>query len=249
LRRGADYVKVMSTGARSVELEDPEPAQMTSEEITVAVEEAHRLGFRVAAHAEGLAGTELAINAGVDTIEHGMYLSRRPDLLEAMAENGQTLVPTLSCFYAVAGIPDRIGVGDPDEAAPSWTPPLVELARYNLEQADATLKAARAAGVNIALGHDWKPIANVGIELLRMIHHGLTASEALTAATSGAARALGLADHVGTVSVGRRADLLVTDRDPLTQPGVLRDHESGWSSRRARPSPEPRSNVPFRREA
>ena len=103
LRHGADYVKVMTTGARSVELEDPDPAQMTREEIATLVEEAHRLGYRVAAHAEGLAGTELAVEAGIDTIEHGMYLNQRPDLLARMAEQGQVLVPTLSCFYGVAG--------------------------------------------------------------------------------------------------------------------------------------------------
>ena len=102
LRHGADFVKLMTTGARSVELEDPDPAQMTRAEIATAVEEAHRLGYRVAAHAEGLAGTELAIEEGVDTIEHGMYLNQRPDLLERMAETGQVLVPTLSCFYGVA---------------------------------------------------------------------------------------------------------------------------------------------------
>ena len=88
LRRGADFVKVMSTGARSVELEDPDPAQLTAAELATLVEEAHRMGYRVAAHAEGLAGTELAIEHGVDTIEHGMYLHQRPDLLERMARSG-----------------------------------------------------------------------------------------------------------------------------------------------------------------
>ena len=103
LRKGADFIKVMSTGARSVELEDPDPAQLTAAEIEAMVDEAHRQGYRTAAHAEGLAGTELSIHAGIDTIEHGMYLNQRPDLLEAMAAAGQILVPTFSCFYGVAG--------------------------------------------------------------------------------------------------------------------------------------------------
>jgi imidazolonepropionase-like amidohydrolase len=115
LRRGADFIKVMSTGARSVELEDPEPAQLTHSELAAAIEEAHRLGYRVAAHAEGLAGTELSIRLGVDTIEHGMYLWQRPDLLAAMAESGQILVPTLSCYYGVAGR------DDPALGCRSWT--------------------------------------------------------------------------------------------------------------------------------
>ena len=205
LRHGADYVKLMTTGARSVELEDPDPAQMTRAEIATAVEEAHRLGYRVAAHAEGLAGTELAIEEGVDTIEHGMYLNQRPDLLARMAETRQVLVPTLSCFYGVA-------------QNDTWSPLLVELANYNLEQADRTLKLAREAGVAIALGHDWNPFYDSAIEFERMVHHGLTAAEAVVAATATAAAALGLGDEVGTVQPGRIADLLVVDGDPLADP-------------------------------
>ena len=96
LRRGADFIKVMTTGARSVEIEDPDPAQLTRAEIATVVEEAHRQGYRVAAHAEGIDGTQIAIEEGIDTIEHGMYLNQRPDLLEQMAASGQYLVPTLS---------------------------------------------------------------------------------------------------------------------------------------------------------
>jgi imidazolonepropionase-like amidohydrolase len=229
VRRGADFIKVMSTGARSVELEDPHPAQLTRGELAVAVEEAHRLGLRVAAHAEGLAGTELSITLGVDTIEHGMYLAQRPDLLEAMAETGQILVPTLSCYYGVAGLGDRIGSDQTTPSQPGqWTRPLVELAHHNLDQGDRTLKAARAAGVPMALGHDWPPLADAGIELVRMVHHGLSPREALTAATAVGARALGLDHHLGTIQEGKLADLLVVDADPLTDPAVLRDRDRIW---------------------
>jgi imidazolonepropionase-like amidohydrolase len=220
LRGGADFVKLMTTGARSVELEDPDPAQMTRIEVATAVEEAHRLGYRVAAHAEGLAGTEIAIEEGVDTIEHGMYLNQRPDLLAQMAASGQVLVPTLSCFYGVAGMdgdaPDR------------WSPLLVDLAKYNLEQADRTLKAAREAGVRIALGHDWNPFYESAREFERMVHHGLTAAETVVAATATAAAALGLGDELGTVQPGKLADLIVVDGDPLADPGVLRRRERMW---------------------
>jgi imidazolonepropionase-like amidohydrolase len=218
LREGADFVKVMSTGARSVELEDPDPAQLTAAELTTLVEEAHRLTLRVAAHAEGLDGTELAIRCGADTIEHGMYLSRRPDLLDAMAAAGQILVPTLSCYYGVAGV----------EGGSSWTAPLVDLAQFNLAEADQTLRAARAAGVPIALGHDWQPFAQAGAELVRMVHHGLSPHEALAAATSTAAKALGLQERIGTVEPGKLADLLVVDGDPLTDPSVVCDRNRIW---------------------
>ena len=111
LRDGADFIKVMTTGARSNELEDPEPSQMTDAEFAAVVDEAHRMGFRIAAHVEGLDGTAAAIAHGMDTIEHGMYLNQRPELLEAMAAAGQVLVPTLSGYYWMGGFGDVI---DPD---------------------------------------------------------------------------------------------------------------------------------------
>jgi imidazolonepropionase-like amidohydrolase len=223
LRYGADFVKVMTTGARSVELEDPDPAQLTREELAVVVDEAHRMSYRVCAHCEGLAGTELAIEAGIDTIEHGMYLNQRPDLLERMAANDQVLVPTLSFLLHVAGL-------DPvDEHAPStWTPLLVELGRHNVEQAQLTLVAARDAGVRLAVGHDTAPLRAGMNELLRMIEAGLTTREALVAATSGAAYALGIAEHAGTVEPGKLADLVVVDGDPLAEPELLCDRARIW---------------------
>jgi imidazolonepropionase-like amidohydrolase len=222
LRAGADFIKVMTTGARSVELEDPDPAQMTREEVTTLVDESHRMGYRVAAHCEGLAGTVLAVEAGADTIEHGMYLNQRPDLLEQMAAAGQALVPTFGSFYAVAGLDDAVG------APERWAQPLVDLALHNIEQADRTLKAARAAGVRIATGHDWEPLSDLGLEIVRMVHHGLEASEALVASTRTAAEALALGDHVGTVEPGKLADLVVVDGDVVEQPALLRERDRIW---------------------
>jgi len=216
LRYGADFVKVMTTGARSVELEDPDPPQLTRAEIAALVDEAHRMGYRVCAHCEGLAGTELAIEEGVDTIEHGMYLNQRPDLLERMAANGQVLVPTLSFL---------IGIPAPDSP---WSPLLVELGAHNVEQARLTLVAAHAAGVRIAMGYDSSPLRSATNELLAMIEFGLPLEKALVAATAGSADALGLAAHIGTVEVGKLADLLVVDGDPLSEPGVLCDRERIW---------------------
>jgi imidazolonepropionase-like amidohydrolase len=210
IRYGADFVKVMTTGARSVELEDPGPAQLTRDELHVLVEEAHRLGYRTCAHCEGLAGTELAVEAGIDTIEHGMYLNQRPDLLEQMAANGQVLVPTLSFLHYTA----REG---------EWTPLLTDLGRHNVEQAQLTVAAAHAAGVRLAMGFDYEPLHEAANELLRMIEAGLPARDALVAATSGGAYALGIDAHVGTIEEDKAADLLAIDGDPLTEPAAVCD--------------------------
>jgi imidazolonepropionase-like amidohydrolase len=171
----------------------------------------------------------------VDTIEHGMYLHRRPDLLEAMAAAGQVLVPTLSGYYWMAGLEEAVDpavrAAEPVDAAaahadPGMPPMLTGLARHNLEEGAASMRAARQAGVRIALGSDVSLAA--GLEIQRMVHHGLTPAEALVAATRIAAEALGLDEHIGTVSGGKLADLIVLNGDPLTEPGLLCDPARVW---------------------
>ena len=225
IRAGADFIKVMTTGARSNEMEDPDPLQLTEAELAAVTDEAHRLGYRVSAHAEGLDGCAAAIRHGADTVEHGMYLHERPDLLEAMAAAGQVLVPTLSGYYWMAGLGDVVdpaGAG----AVPEMPPMLTELAQHNLDEGAASMRAARRAGVKIALGSDTS--LATGLEIQRMIHHGLTAAETLTAATGTAAEALGLDQHIGTVEPGKRADLVIVDGDPVGEPRLLTDPGRIW---------------------
>jgi imidazolonepropionase-like amidohydrolase len=209
LRRGADFVKLMSTGARSVEREDPRPAQMTREEMAAIVDEAHRIGLRVAAHAEGLEGTRFAIEEGVDTIEHGMELHHAPELLAAMAERGQVLVPTLTTFHDLA-----------ERFSHDWVPRLVDQAKRQLEDAYLTLEAARAAGVTMAMGFDSGPPGSNAWELVRMVEGALGAAAGLAAATTGGAAALGRPE-LGRLEVGAAGDLVVLDGDPLADIRLL----------------------------
>src|SRR2546423_7776279 len=101
IREGADFVKVMTTGARSNELEDPDPLQLTEPELGAVTDEAHRLGHRVAAHAEGLDGCAAAIRHVVHTVEHGMYLSHRPRLPAGIGARGHGLGSPPSRFYLI----------------------------------------------------------------------------------------------------------------------------------------------------
>ena len=203
LRRGADYIKVMAGGARSVVRENPEPSQLTREEMDALVDEAHRLGLRVAAHAEGLGAVRRAVEGGVDTVEHGLSLHRAPELLDLMARRGTVLVPTLTTFHDVGERFDTI-----------FAKRLVEQAKRQREEAYQTLLAARGAGVTLAMGFDSGPPGGDALELVRMVDGGLTPHEGITAATHGSARALGLED-VGTIEPGKAADLLVLESDPL----------------------------------
>lgn len=213
IRRGADFVKIMSTGARSVEMENPHPAQVTDAEMQAFVDEATRQGYRTAAHAEGLGGTESAVLAGCDTIEHGFYLNQRPDLLDHMAEHDQTLVPTLGFLHHVAESGD-------------WTDLLESQGEYNVEQAHLTLAAAKKAGVRIAMGADAGDAERIHEEIGWMTHHGLSATDALVAATSDAAVALGIDSEVGTVEPTKLADLILVAGDPLTHPTLLGDRNA-----------------------
>jgi imidazolonepropionase-like amidohydrolase len=141
-----------------------------------------------------------------------------------MAASGQVLVPTLSGYYWMAGLGDADG----EEAGPAapMTPMLAELARRNIDEGAASMRAARDAGVKIALGSD--VFLGTGLEIRRMIRHGLTARQALMAATSTAAQALGLAEHIGTVAEGKLADLVIVDGDPLEEPDLLTDTSRIW---------------------
>jgi imidazolonepropionase-like amidohydrolase len=216
-RRGADFIKIMTTGARSCELENSSPLQMTRAEMAAVVEEAHRMGYRVAAHCEGLDGTRMAIEEGVDTIEHGLELHRAPELLDELAGSDRVLVPTLSCFFHIS-----------ENSESRWAPALVGLAHRQLEDAHRTVEAARRAGVRLAMGFDSQPNGRSALELVRLCRAGLTPMEGIVAATTGSAAACGLAGHVGSLVPGMAADLVVVDGDPLADPELLLDERRIW---------------------
>ncbi len=209
---GADGVKVMVTGALTVPGEDINPSQVSVGELSAVVDEARLLGVPVAAHAEGADGVRVAVAAGVDSIEHGEMAHTIPDALEQMAERGIVLVPTLCVFDAVES---AFG-----ERFPPW---VRERAKRLGEAARLTVSAARAAGVTIAAGADAPPHGLNARELILLVDAGLSAREAIMAATSVAAEVCRIADEVGTLAVGKHADLIVVEGDPLEDIAVLSD--------------------------
>lgn len=210
LRQGADWVKVAATGGMGSPRSHPESGGLSEPELRAVVAEADRHGgVGVAAHAQGAAGIAAAVRAGVRSIEHGYLVDDAT--VDLMGERGTWLVPTLSTLTRPVA----------DGVAP-W---VAAKRRALKDAARERLHAAISAGVPVALGTD-AGIAPHGTnltELALLVEHGLSPMAALVAGTSGAARMLGLDDQLGTVAEGRRADLVLTDVDPLTSISALAD--------------------------
>lgn len=214
LKAGVDVIKVMATGSAMTPREQPAP-QFTVEEMQAAAEEAHKVGKTVAAHASGIEGIRNALAAGVDHIEHGSYLHEGPDAMDLMVQRGVFLIPTRKAFVATLAQGNAAGV-------PGW---MIDQVRKEEENNAESLRAAIAAGVPIAMGTDaGGPFNRHGEnadELLLMVEGGLSPMAAIVAATKTAAQCVGMAKRVGTIEVGKWADLLVVRGDPLQDIGVL----------------------------
>ncbi|MGN8247169.1 amidohydrolase family protein [Cellulomonas soli] len=210
LRQGADWVKVAATGGMGSPRSHPESGGLSEPELRAVVEEADRHGgVGVAAHAQGAAGIAAAVRAGVRSIEHGYLVDDAT--IDLMGEHGTYLVPTLSTLTRPVA----------DGLAP-W---VAAKRRALKDRAQERLHTALTAGVPVALGTD-AGIAPHGTnltELALLVQHGLSPAAAIVAGTSGAARLLGLEDQLGTVAPGLRADLVLTDVDPLTSIDALAD--------------------------
>ena len=213
---GADFVKVMLTGGTATRHERIEDVQFTAAELLAIVDEAHRRNKRVAAHCSCLAGARLAVDCGVDTIEHGIMLD--DELCARMAENRISLVTTtaLTRFEAQA---------DPtDGTIPAYTRAKAKVAS---EQQAASLERAIAAGVPVAAGTDADGViypfgSTLPTELESLQQAGLTPLEAIRAGTFASATAIGRAKELGSLEVGKLADAIVVDGDPSGNLDALR---------------------------
>ena len=215
LKAGAECIKLMASGGVYGHAEEPGSPQLTVEELRAGVAEAHKAGRKVAAHAYSAEAINNALSAGVDSIEHGSFLDRAT--AERMREQGTYLVPTLSVYQAMS---DR----GPELGSPDY------IQRKTAEVLMASREAFRLAletGVPLAAGTDCgapgHPHGTLPEELRVMVDAGATPLEALRYGPSAAAVVLGLAEEVGTLEPGKKADLLAVGGDPLRDVGALRD--------------------------
>ena len=219
IRAGADVIKVATSGGVLSVGSDPRRAHFRPAELDVLVEEATAAGRFVMAHAQATDGIINAVQAGIRSIEHGIFLDDRA--IQLMIDHGTWLVPTL--------------------IAPIW---VIESVEQGAQISDASLRKAREvieihadavrravdAGVKVAMGTD----AGVGPhgdnlrELGLMRRAGMTPAAALRAATQEAARLLGVDEHLGTIEEGKTADLVVVSGDPLDFDGWAGRVEQVW---------------------
>lgn len=215
ISRGADVIKIATTGGVNSRIGAGLGAQMFEDEARALIETAHLYGKRVAVHAHGADGINLALRLGADSIEHGTIFD--DETLRLFRSSGAYYVPTLS---TVNGYRARLAA-DLNAYSAEVLPKIL----WRIEITGQSLERAVPAGVRIAFGTD----AGVSLhgrnadEFELMVQHGMTPATAIEAATVNAADLLGLAEEVGTLEPGRRADIIAVDGDPLTDVTVLKD--------------------------
>jgi imidazolonepropionase-like amidohydrolase len=204
IKWGADVIKICASGG--VLSYDPvDVPQLSRTELDAAIAEAHQWGRKVAAHAHGDTAARLAVEAGIDSIEHGSFLSE--DTLKLMKAKGVFLVPT---FMALDWVQNN---------ADSYPANIAEKARVAAASHSDMFRLALRIGVPIALGTDAtvRPDGHGrnAMEFALMVDAGMRPGAALLAGTSNAARLLGLDTDIGTLTQGKFADIVAVSGNPL----------------------------------
>jgi imidazolonepropionase-like amidohydrolase len=204
LAAGADLIKIYITGT----LRGPKgiPSFFSKEEIQAAVDEAHRVGIPVATHCIGGIGLEWALETGIDTIEHGYFLTDKE--IDLLAKSESWLVMTPSIFFTDARI----------RTLPAH---LIEGHLQQRDEVGQRMKAAVKAGVKFAVGTDGMH-GGLAQEIKYLVDFGATVSQALMAATRHAARVCGLEDSIGTLEPSKFGDIIGVEGNPLEDIGSLK---------------------------
>jgi imidazolonepropionase-like amidohydrolase len=210
--QGADAIKFVATGGVLSNIRAGVDQQFTTDEIATIIETAHHLGRRVAAHAHGAAGINAALAAGVDSIEHGSFMDDTS--IRLFLEKGAWHVPTVIAGMTALEMAEAGGVLSPAQA---------EKARMVGLRIKQALERSWRAGVKIAFGTDMGvgPHGKNAREFGYMVEAGMSAADAIKAATVSAAELLDIADLAGSVAPGKSADIIAVAGDPLADVAEL----------------------------
>lgn len=211
---GADVIKLGITGGVNSRISAGLGAQMFEDEAQAIIETARLYGRKVAVHAHGADGINMALRLGVDSIEHGTLLD--DEGLRLFVESGTFYVPTLS---TVNGYHARLA-SNPE----AYSGAVLAKILWRIDITGGSLERAVPAGVKIAFGTD-AGVSKHGRnadEFELMIKHGMNPTSAIHAATVNAAELLGLSDQIGTLEAGKQADLIAVEGDPLSDVTVLK---------------------------
>jgi imidazolonepropionase-like amidohydrolase len=213
LHEGADFIKIMATGGVLTQGVTPLQTALHIDELNAAVQEAHNAGKRITSHAIGGPGVKNAIRAGLDSIEHACFFD--DEAIELALEHGTIIVPTLIAVNRIVTNGDKL---------PSW---VYEKALTESEASVSGFTAMVKAGVRVACGTDagtpFNPHTEVPAELELMVEYGMTPVQALVAATITAAENFDVLDELGSIEVGKLADLLLVDGDPTSNVSDIRN--------------------------
>ena len=207
IKYGADVIKIMATEGAGEGNNVAVETQFTLAEMQAIVEEAHRYGKKVAAHAHGTDGIKISVRAGVDSIEHGTLLD--DEAIRMMKEKGTYLVPTGYIWnYTPSESESRTREEDPVKR---------ERDQRFKEGSRRSFKQAVDAGIKIAMGSDSSviPHGENPKEVIWMAANGMSRLQAIRAATMNAADLLGWADRVGSIETGKYADIVAVRGNPL----------------------------------
>jgi imidazolonepropionase-like amidohydrolase len=213
LRAGADVIKLLATGGVMTAGVDPTSPQLTLEELRAGIDEAHKARRKAAAHAQAEDGIAFCLDAGIDTIEHGIFLTEA--LAGRMARQGTALVATLIAPHAI--VEGGVAAGIPEFA--------VKKSAVVRDRHFESFRMAMRAGVRIAAGTDagtpLNPHGSIVPELLLMAGAGMSPLEVIRSATSMAAAVTGLEQETGRIAPGLAADLLAVEGNPVESLKVL----------------------------
>ncbi len=215
VKRGADVIKITATGGVLSATNAGTEQQFFDDELEAIVETAHLLGRTVAAHAHGTAGINAALRAGVDSIEHGSLLDE--ESISLFKKTGAYLVPTLMAGEVVVAVATNF----PDEFPAAVREKALMIGPAMMK----SLGNAHREGVRIAFGTDSGVSAHGdnAREFELMVEAGMSEMDAIHAATINAAKLCGIEDEVGTIEVGKAADLVAVQGDPLKDIGALKE--------------------------